>query len=152
MDGVSRRGRAEPVTTEVASTTSVDMGQAEQTLSEFLDNSMLSQRVSVVKQTVLGQLKRVQRDLRGLPPMLVNDETGESVADSQYVTNSVDAGQAAEAATETGKKVSKEDRKKAKKERRKQEKREKAAKKSKKDEDEDDNDNDEEDDDEMDTD
>jgi hypothetical protein len=130
MASAMRRARLEPVATEVSGTVGVDMGEAETILSKFIDNSMLSQRVSVVSQTVLGQLKRVQRDLRGLPPMLVNTETGESVADSQYVTES--AAGVDEPQENGNKKISKEDRKKLKKQRRKQEKRDKAEKKASK--------------------
>jgi hypothetical protein len=102
--------------------------EAETALSSYLETLEGSDSVS-------NQLKRIQRDLRGLPPLLRNSTTGEK--QETDVEDTPMAEPPAAQLTNTG--ITKEERKRRKKERRKEEKKAKASKKKDSDEDDDDN-------------
>lgn len=61
-----------PVTTKVISSASLSTEQAERMLTEFLGSQeeRVSREQTSADSTSLSQLKRIQRDLRGLPSLI----------------------------------------------------------------------------------
>jgi hypothetical protein len=108
---------------KIVKTSAISNMDAESVLTQYINQSTISE-------SVLNQLKRVQRDLRGLPPILRNSATGETSDDSsQTVTKDIPAtgdGDIEMTDSSVPKPIDKEERKRLKKERRKEEKRLKA--------------------------
>lgn len=79
-------------------------------------------------ENVVGQLKRVQRNMRGLPPVRTEEPQAQTQTQQQYDEQDVEMGESIweEAQTGTKRKISAEERKRLKKERRKSEKRTKS--------------------------
>ncbi|CAN6596895.1 hypothetical protein TRVA0_001S03488 [Trichomonascus vanleenenianus] len=116
-----RRRNEQPTAVEIKLMQPLENADAEQMLSQFIDNG------EAANESVVNQLRRVQRDLRGLPPLLRNSATGvmETENNNGYEED-IDMEEAQPAAESEPKKLSKEERKRLKKERRKEEKRHKA--------------------------
>lgn len=113
------RKRQDITAVNIKAVSSIDSSEAERILSGYIDNR--------IDDSVTQQLRRIQRDLRGLPPLLRNSTTGEVVGEDNgenAVTKTV-------AMDVDNRDMSKEDKKKLKKERRKQEKKLKAEKRRK---------------------
>lgn len=113
-----RRKQEQPASVKVVDTAPLHDMEAEVALSSYLETLEGYDSVS-------NQLKRIQRDLRGLPPLLRNSTTGEK--QETDVEDTPMAEPPAEELTNTG--ITKEERKRLKKERRKEEKKAKASKK-----------------------
>lgn len=154
----NRSRRPEPAAIRVTKSHSISRADAEQLITSYIDSiessSILDAAAEaaisaeghssstvvdnfasaiVRNENVIGQLKRVQRNLRGLPPVLRNEETGEQGTEANqknYQTNEdVEMLNVEENDTTVGskrKQISAEERKRLKKERRKLEKRSKS--------------------------
>jgi hypothetical protein len=123
-----RRGKEGPTCVEIRSSSVVTSDECEKIVSSFIDNG------STTNPLTINQLKRLQRDLRGLPPLLQSVTPNEDVV--------TDLSQHEPSGRESfSRPLSKEERRKLKKERRKHEKKAKLeAKQDHKDEDQDEND------------
>jgi hypothetical protein len=114
------RKRQDITCVKIRKVTSINSAHTEQILSKYIE--------SRIDDSVTHQLKRIQRDLRGLPPLLRNSTTGEVVnADPDALENNdmiVDTMEV----DGPKKDLNKEEKKRLKKERRKQEKKAKADK------------------------
>lgn len=118
---MSRR-KEEPTALRVIESTPLSNREAEQIITQCLESSEMGSG------STGAQLRRVQRDLRGLPPLLTNSTTGEVDVDMgdapAEVSMVVDADESMQ--DEDDGTIDKEERKRRKKERRKEEKRLKA--------------------------
>lgn len=139
---------AEPTALHILSTNLVSTEEAEQIITAYLDAAESSSALDAAaeaaiaangsstivdslagaltkNENTLNQLKRVQRSLRGLPPVLQSDQPAQTYSTYQ-TTESVDAPEFEDAELGNKRKISAEERKRLKKERRKSEKRSKA--------------------------
>lgn len=158
---MSRSRRIEPAAIHITQLQSISRAEAEQIISSYIDSTESSSLLDAAaeaaiaaentgnsdnvvdsiasaiarNENIIGQLKRVQRDLRGLPPVLRNERSAEQTSDVsqkfQNVSEDVEMLNAdiEENAASSGKKrkqVTSEERKRLKKERRKAEKRSKS--------------------------
>lgn len=122
---MSRR-KEEVTALRVTESTSLSNREAEQIITQCLESSDMGTG------STGAQLRRVQRDLRGLPPLLTNSTTGEvdvDMGDAPAEFSMVVEDSVPEQAEDDGT-IDKEERKRRKKERRKEEKRLKAQSKA----------------------
>lgn len=157
---MSRSRRTEPAAIHITQSQSISRAEAEQIITSYIDstessslldaaaeaaiaaentgnsNTVVDSIASAIarNENIIGQLKRVQRDLRGLPPVLRNERTEEQAAEVshklQNESEDVDMLNAddenAASSGQKRKQVTSEERKRLKKERRKAEKRSKS--------------------------
>lgn len=153
----TRDRRPEPVAIRILASQSVSRADAEQIITTYIDSTESSTMLDVAaeaaisaqghssntvvdsiasamarNENIIGQLKRVQRNLRGLPPVLRVEETGEQVSEATQkgqANEDVEMLNADDEDASVGskrKQISAEERKRLKKERRKSEKRSKS--------------------------
>lgn len=120
-----RRAIEQPASIKIQARYNIDNETAEQFLTECLDNEGLG-----ASDALKAQMKRVQRDLRGLPPLARKKTESDSINnndnDNEEQMMDIDEVMGVEAEEKSEKELSKEEKKKLKQQRRLEEKKKKA--------------------------